>query len=546
MDGAEPTDPVQRVATLVAAAGIAGRRVREVVGLLADGPQTLAALVQHSAVDRRTVEHVLAALGDDLAVDTDEGVRIAPNRVDAYREFAGALNQTVPGPAQPYGQLLDGLGDRVDALTQHIAAAPPALPALDHVPATAETVMRRAVWLDRTYDLAGARVLCIGDHDQTAVALAAVNPQVEIAVVDVDDGVLRHVDSTGAARCFWADLRFGLPDRVRGWADLIVTDPPYTPDGVRLFLARGVQALRDRDHGRLVLAYGFGDQPALGVKVQQAITSLHLAFEAILPAFNRYHGAQALGSASDLYVLRPTARSFRIADATTPMVNIYTHGGQSLEGAASGLPTELAEPLLAAAHGSGDAPAASLVGSGVDAQVPLSTVLGGEPVGGAGPGAQGPVAVDLRADPGSWLLRVLLAVTADRVAILVPNNHPDLVDEAAQGRLIGLVAAKYQLRLRRSTPGPRLAIVEARRAEPSDQAGLATRAVLDRAYGKVANIWREALIESSGRTLTKNEARERIRAEAPEPSIVDARLINLPRHQLAILLQAVGASAAQT
>jgi hypothetical protein len=154
--------------------------------------------------------------------------------------------------------------------------------------------------------------------------------------------------------------------------------------------------------------------------------------------------------------------------------------------------------------------------------------------------------VDLRADPGSWLLRVLLAVTTDRVAILVPNNHPDLVDEAAQGRLIGLVAAKYQLRLRRSTPGPRLAIVEARRAQPSDQAGLATRAVLDRAYGKVANIWREALIESSGGTLTKNEARERIRAEAPEPSTVDARLINLPRHRLVTLLEAVVASAART
>jgi predicted methyltransferase len=541
MNDIEPDDPVDRVTRLVAAAGIAGRRIRGIVGLLTEGPQTLASLVQQSAVDRRTVEQVLSALQGDL-VDAPAGtVRIAPSRVEEYRDRIGP--GYVGQQAQPYGQLLEGHADRLHALVEHIAAAPAPLPSLDHVPATAETVMRRAVWLDRTYDLTGARVLCIGDHDQTSVALALANSTVEIAVVDVDDGVLRHIDSTGAARCLWADLRFRLPDSVRGWADLVVTDPPYTPDGVRLFLARGLQGLRNRDQGRLVMAYGFGEQPALGLKVQQSIASLHLVYEAILPSFNRYHGAQALGSASDLYVLRPTTRSFRTADALTSTVNIYTHGGQSLEGDADALPADLAEPLLAAARGAAEEPVATLVGPGRDA-VALSAVLGAEPSAPGRPALEPSVAVDLRADPGSWLVRVLLAVTAQRVAILVPNNHPDLVDGAAQRRLVELVGAKYRLRLRRSTPGPRHAIVEAQRVQPTDVAALATRAVLDRSSGKVANIWREALIASSGGALTKNEARALIRATTLDPSTVDAKLIDLPRHRLQALAEAVAATAA--
>ena len=73
-------------------------------------------------------------------------------------------------------------------------AAPPPLPALDHVPATAATVARRALWLDGTFDLAGASVLCVGDHDLTSLALARLVPGVAVTVVDLDERVLAHID----------------------------------------------------------------------------------------------------------------------------------------------------------------------------------------------------------------------------------------------------------------------------------------------------------------------------------------------------------------
>jgi len=497
------------VARLLAEAGIGRRRVRSVVGLLADGPHTLASLVEASGVDRRTVQTVLAALGDDLVETSGERLRIAPSRVDAYRSMSEAR-------AWPYGRWLAGREDLVDRMAERIAGAPAARQALDHVSATAATAALRALWLDATYDLAGARVLCVGDHDLTSLALADVNPAVEIAVVDVDDDILGYIDEVGrgSIRCRWTDLRFGLPDSLRGWGELVFTDPPYTPDGVSLFLARGLQGLGGAESARLVLAYGYGEQPALGLKVQQAVTGLGLAYEAVLPGFNRYHGAQAIGSTSDLSVLRPTAGALRRRES--PKVNIYTHGSQSVESEAGP-----------------DWPSTE------DYQrVTLPDVLGGgDPPAALGRLADASVAIDLRADPGSWLLRVLLGVTAERMALLVPNNHPDIVDEASQRALSDVVSAKYRLRYRRSTPGPRYAVVEAQRA----QAASPVRDVLDRAHGKVANTWREALVRAAGGT--KNEARERIRELARRPDLLDERLLALPRSAIAALVAEIAASA---
>jgi hypothetical protein len=516
--------------------GVRGRAVREAIALLTEGAPSLAQLVRATALPRRTVEELLDALAEDLASDGS----IRPDRVAAYREAFG------------YGQLRrtalpDPLAARlspelVGELERLVTGAPTGRQALDHVAATATTVARRALWLDSTFDLAGANVLCVGDHDLSSLALRLVNPDVAVTVVDVDERVLAHLDEQGlGVRCLYSDLRLGLPAEASEWADLVVTDPPYTPDGVRLFLARGLQGLRDHDHGRLVLAYGFGDrQPALGLKVQQAIGQLQLAYEAILPGFNRYHGAQAVGSASDLYVCQPTARTWKALDPAIreSVANIYTHGAQSVEGTVDALESTVADAVLAAAAGEAGLPVPALIGDRWPRVPAGSARLGLAPLVHNGLPAnlvrREPfgVALDLGADPGPWLLRALLATNATRVAILVPNGHPDLADARAQRSLIDLVGSKYQLRFRRSFPDPRHAIVEASSTSPDSVA----RLVLERAYGKAANSWREGLIRATGGTLTKNEARAAIAEASRRPDLLDSAPISLPRHQLTALL----------
>ena len=116
------------------------------------------------------------------------------------------------------------------------------------------------------------------------------------------------------------------------------------------------------------------------------------------------------------------------------------------------------------------------------------------------------MAMDLSGDPGPWLLRTLLGTNARRLALLLPNAHPDLADQAAQEALASLVRGKYALRYLRSTPDNRHAVVVADAVEHQDE-------VLTRAHARLANVSLDVPAD-----------------------LVDLRLVDVPRHRLTELL----------
>ena len=138
----------------------------------------------------------------------------------------------------------------------------------------------------------------------------------------------------------FADLRLGPPASLRETGDLAFTDPPYTPEGIQLFAARALQMLKPEDAASVLIAYGYGEaQAALGYEVQEALHELRLLIEALYPQFNRYVGAEAIGSASSLYVTRPTRRTWAAAEKKgRSSARIYSGGKASLESSAASLP----------------------------------------------------------------------------------------------------------------------------------------------------------------------------------------------------------------
>ncbi|RZQ60735.1 bis-aminopropyl spermidine synthase family protein [Amycolatopsis suaedae] len=450
---------------LFTAHGVRVRPLRTAIALLCAGWLRFDDLVRRSAAPRRSTQELLDALGD--AVERGpRGLRIHPKSVADLRPWAQ------PVPAEPGAEQRTAVERLVDAV-------PPPLAALDHVQATSDTVLRRALWLDEEYDLRRTPVLFLGDHDVTSLAVHSLRPDADLTVVDLDERVLEYVDrhSGGAVRTLHADLRIGLPPAVTGWAGVVFSDPPYTPEGMGLFAQRALEALADPPRGAVVLAYGYSPRhPALGLQVQRELLELGLTFEAVLPGFSRYTGAQAIGSAADQYVLQPTAKARKAGGRKR---GIYTHGPQSVESA--GTPPELLDRLR------------ELAGDGAELrQADWSTARPGRVV-----------AVDLTADPGPWLLRVLLGTNAERLAVLVANNHPDIGDAAAQASLSGLVAGKYRLRYLRSNPDSRHAVVLAEAVPDADPRLLKVHARL-----------RNLLPGTDG----------------------DHRLIDVPRHRLAELL----------
>lgn len=516
----------QNVHTLSATAGLDPRRAYEVLSVLGDGSWwTLADLVRRTATSRRSVEAVLRELGAERSGDR---FRVRP---EAARGLLAAAHRPV-APAGPVDHVLPHHADTVERMAKLIAGAPRGRQALDHVSATPETVVRRALLLGARLWPSGTRVLCVGDHDLTSLAVASIYPDAEIAVADIDERILAYIDRCAAelglsVRTHWSDLRLGLPPSLHGYADVAVTDPPYTPEGVGLFVARCVEGLRDPEQGRVLLAYGASERtPMLALKVQNSLHDLNLAYEAMYPDFNSYFGAEAIGSAADLYILRPTTRSKPAVAARVERFSaaIYTHGPQSVESQAGAddarLRTEatgFAPDLLV-----GEWPAGFLPRT---PRVRLATWL-------AKPYAASPERVAIAVPPGleAALPRLLLAARAGHVRVFPAERPGDVTALAA------LLSPVYEITVEGG------AVDAVRRPPAGDTAGpgaVLLRRLLDRAHGKLVNTWREALIAAHP-GLTKRQARDLVLSVAPWADGVTA--LELPAHRLTDLTEAVPAS----
>ncbi|WP_327045179.1 bis-aminopropyl spermidine synthase family protein [Microbispora sp. NBC_01189] len=543
---------------LLAEAGVDGLGLRGALALLSGGRWwTLPDLVRETATPRRTIESLLRALPLEHSGDR---VRIP---MDQVNRFNAGVEPDISDLGNPVSEMVPEHAETLARLERLIAEAPRGRHALDHVSATAETVLRRALLLGRRFWLPGARLLCVGDHDLTSLAVRMVHPEVEVAVADIDDRILEFVDAQDlGVRTRWADLRLGLPPSLRGWADLAITDPPYTPEGIGLFAARAAEGLRDRERGRILVAYGASERtPMLALKVQKALVDLNLLHEAIFPHFNRYHGAEAIGSAADLYVLRPTTKTWPAIAARLDRLAtaIYTQGPQAVESAPAGRPGRAAAKAAGGAAGPGadsaadsaaesaadraaDEAAVAAFGPGLLAgdwprgllpQVPrtrLATLL-------AKPYAADPerVAIAVPAGLEAALPRLLLATRARHVRVLTAGPVAGLPALAA------LLAPVYDL----AAEGRVLDAV--RLAPPEGGPDRIIRAILDSAHGKLANTWREALTRTGPTTtdltetpgLTKRQARAAVEEAAPWAG--DATPLELPLHRLTQMTEEIAA-----
>jgi predicted methyltransferase len=177
--------------------------------------------------------------------------------------------------------------------------------------ATAETTAKRAITMLENGDLAGRKILFIGDDDLTSIACAYFKQASEITVVDIDKDILStitKIKQTGKMqiRTLYYDAKSPLPKELYGKYDTCFFDPPYTPTGLRLFLSRAVEALKK--DGRIYICYGYSMRSKeRGFSAQEVIHRSGLLIDEKIPDFNQYQkGAESIGNRSSLYICSTT------------------------------------------------------------------------------------------------------------------------------------------------------------------------------------------------------------------------------------------------
>ncbi|WP_460065797.1 GNAT family N-acetyltransferase [Streptomyces sp. YKOK-I1] len=279
---------------------------------------------------------IVAALGNELRrrglVTRERPSRLTEAGSDLVAQLGMDLTMdatcgTCDGRELVIPEVLDQAVRRLRALME---SGPAADMAIDQSHCTAETKVRRVLALLTAGALPGGSLLLIGDDDLVSLAVAVVGdvlggPIVErVTVVDISGEILDYIQKVAGGlgtrvETVRHDLRQPLPGHLHGQHDVAMTDPPYTPEGARLFLSRAVEGLRPGPAHSVFFSFG-GKSPDEMLEVQREIMALGLVTNGYIRNFNEYEGSGILGGVGFFQqLLTTTSTASRQGDYGGPL-----------------------------------------------------------------------------------------------------------------------------------------------------------------------------------------------------------------------------------
>lgn len=193
---------------------------------------------------------------------------------------------------------------------------------IDQAHCTYETSLKRSLLSLEHQTLIHKKILCIGDDDLVSLSLGfllrklykdRIYGQTEIHVIDVDERLLNYIERVAEEyelpiKCFKRDFRKPLEELFRGQYDCFYTDPPYTLEGMSLFISRGVCALKEKKGLPIFFSYGHKSYDETHL-VMKKLCDYGLSIHQVLPQYNQYEGASILGNIGQMMILHTTSHA---------------------------------------------------------------------------------------------------------------------------------------------------------------------------------------------------------------------------------------------
>ncbi|MFX1487500.1 MAG: bis-aminopropyl spermidine synthase family protein, partial [Promethearchaeota archaeon] len=173
--------------------------------------------------------------------------------------------------------------------------------ALDQSHADFPTVLKKTLYLVKRGDIEGRRIIFLGDDDFISLAVGLTKLAKEITVVDIDQRILDFLSESALKlsidnfNIFSLDLRESIPQDLLNKYDVVVMDPPYTNEGLRLFLKRAREVVKSNIKinnknypiigKKCVLSFG-NKPPGDMQKLQVSILDHGFIINEMIPDFN--------------------------------------------------------------------------------------------------------------------------------------------------------------------------------------------------------------------------------------------------------------------
>lgn len=268
---------------------------------------------------------VAAAIKRELikagALVQDRGVRCTANGlawIERERGYGG-LNHSLYHDLLDETKWIESLKDILVILEELFALRPSVDVQIDQSKYTPETSLRRAILCLKQHALIGKKILCVGDDDLVSVSIGLLLQRLfpdgghtvtHVDVLDIDKRFLSYIEMIAKERrlpieCHRLDLREPLLENLNRQYDSFFTDPPYTLQGMGLFVSRGIQALK-REKGLPIFLSFAHKSPPFMLAMQREFVRMGLTVSAKFPQFNAYEGAEMIANRSQMFILQTT------------------------------------------------------------------------------------------------------------------------------------------------------------------------------------------------------------------------------------------------
>ncbi len=180
---------------------------------------------------------------------------------------------------------------------------------IDQSFATAETSLKRVLFMIHNYDLFISNCAFIGDSDLTSIVLALFAPKdIRITVFDIDVRIRKIIEQANSdldlnIEFVEHNLREPIPSQYQKKYSCINTDPPYTINGCDLFVSRALDLVDKKLGGTIYLSF-VNKPPLQMLDIQKTLVNKGCLITHIIPRFNEYIGAQKIGGVSTLFRMR--------------------------------------------------------------------------------------------------------------------------------------------------------------------------------------------------------------------------------------------------
>ncbi len=202
----------------------------------------------------------------------------------------------------------------------------------DQFLATPETSYLKSKILIEKGLVDGKSIAFLGDDDLNSLCLTSLSKNYKnISVFDIDNDIIESIERCSKDRGFENikvvkyDARKTLDRQYLGKFDIVVFDPPYTKSGVAAFLQRALELLgsvNDFEDKYVFMYYGNSfKSPEKILKIQEIVNRFGFSIEDRIEKFARYTGAESIGNASSLYILKATKFTRSVGNY---FENIYT------------------------------------------------------------------------------------------------------------------------------------------------------------------------------------------------------------------------------